>query len=216
MNNTNTVVLSVLSLVLATGCGDTIADDTPEPDTFLVTEVTLETFQVPELVPNEPLEEMEPVEGSSGTLVRGADELFVSIATHGLPAGAYTFWWHLTHADEEVSILWAGNYMVDDPHGSAAIASTLPEGEENAPGEIFIGHGLQPGAAKSVVVELWVRSHGPPSDDPDILAEQLSLPFGLCTDSRNPNPRPDDYPCWNPHRAFFGGPEAGRQLIAGD
>ena len=60
------------------------------------------------------------------------------------PSAAYTFWWHLFHPDGEVSILWAGNAVVG-PNGVSHLLSVLPEGEENAPGEIFIGHGLQPG-----------------------------------------------------------------------
>ena len=52
-------------------------------------------------------------------------------------------------------------------------------------------------------MQLWVRSHGTLSNDPDQAAVQLTTPFGGCTDSRNPDPQLDDYPCWNPQRAIF-------------
>jgi hypothetical protein len=124
-----------------------------------VTNVKLETFQIPEVVPNTTLEETEEVRASSGTLVRGASSIMGVIATTGVPSGVYTSWWHLTHVDGEVSTLWAGNAIVGR-NGVVQLLSVLPEGEENAPGVIFIGHGLQPGAAASVTVQLWVRSHG--------------------------------------------------------
>ena len=79
----------------------------------------------------------------------------------------------------------------------------LPAGADNAPGYIFIGNGLQPGQAADVSVEFWVRSHGALAQDADTAGEQLTRPFGGCTDSRNPNPRSGDYPCWNPQRAVF-------------
>ena len=173
----------------------------------IVTRVPLVTFQVPERVPNESVENPEVVVGSSAVLRRAATSLTATISTQDLPHGVYTFWWHLTHADGEVSILWAGNDVVSNANGNGQLLTRLPEGEENAPGFIFIGHGLQPGAAKTVEAQLWVRVHGPPSDDPDALNEQLTRPFGLCTDVRNPNPRPGlDFPCWNPQRALFGQP----------
>jgi len=167
-----------------------------------VTHVVLETFQMPEVVPNATLDETEEVKGSSGTLVRDSDALHAIISTRNLPEGVYTFWWELTHPDGVVSILWAGSKVVSS-NGKAVLNTTLPEGEENVPGDIFIGNGLQPGTAALVEVELWVRYHGALSDDPAIAYEQQAKPFGACTDDRNPNPRPGDYPCWNPQRAIF-------------
>ena len=166
--------------------------------------VALETFQIPEVVPNTTLEVTEPVRGSSGTLLRNNDALKVIISTQDLPDGVHTFFWNLLHQDGERSILWAGNAIVSGGNGTANLVSTLPEGEENAPGVIFIGHGLQEGAAETVSVQLWVRTHGPPREDPVVLEAQLTTPFGGCTDTRNPSPTPEDYPCWNPQRAIFG------------
>lgn len=166
------------------------------------THVVLETFQVPEVVPNMNLDEPEKVKGSSGTLVRSDDALHAIISTKHLPEGVYTFWWDLTHPDGEVSILWAGSKLVSS-NGKVVLNTTLLEGEENVPGDIFIGHGLQPGTAAVVEVELWVRYHGALSDDPETAYEQQAKPFGACTDNRNPNPKPDDFPCWNPQRAIF-------------
>jgi hypothetical protein len=88
-------------------------------------------------------------------------------------------------------------------NGIGTLNTVLPEGENNAPGDIFIGHGLQPGTAQDVTVQLWVRAHGALSDDAETAGEQQTKPFGGCTDTRNPNPKPDDYPCWNPQRAVF-------------
>ena len=174
----------------------------PQPALSQATHVKLQTFQIPEVVPNTTLDETEEVRASSGTLVRGRSSIMAAIATTGLPSGAYTFWWHLAHPDGEVSILWAGNAVVGR-NGVTQLLSVLPEGEENAPGYIFIGHGLQPGTAGSVTVQLWVRAHGALSSDPDQAAIQLTRPFGGCTDTRNPAPTSDDYPCWNPQRAVF-------------
>lgn len=168
-----------------------------------LTNVALETFQIPEAVPNTTLDETKGVLGTGGKLVRRDDSLRVEISTKDLPEGIYTFWWHLKHPNEEVSILWAGNTIVADPEGIATLKSELRAGEANAPGDIFIGHGLQPGTTHDVSVELWVRSHGPLSDNPEIAKDQLTKPFGGCTDERNPTPRASDYPCWNPQRAVF-------------
>jgi hypothetical protein len=169
-----------------------------------VEHVTLETFQIPEVVPNTALDNFEAVRGSIGTLKRSDDRIRVKVNTQDLPDGVYTYWWHLAHDDGEVSILWAGSSIVDGGNGTAHLDSTLPEGEENAPGYIFIGHGLQPGASRTVQVQLWVRDHGELSDDPELAYRQQNRPFGGCTDTRNPLPHNDDYPCWNPQRAVFG------------
>lgn len=168
-----------------------------------MTQVALETFQIPEAVPNTTRDGTEPVLGTAAKLVRSDDFLRVEISTKDLPEGAYTFWWHLTHPDEEVSILWAGSTLVASASDNITLNSELRTGAANAPGNIFIGHGLQPGTASDVSVELWVRSHGPLSSDPAIAEEQQTMPFGGCTDTRNPTPRASDYPCWNPQRALF-------------
>ena len=165
--------------------------------------VAVETFQVAELVPNTTLDKTEAVLGSQSSLERGNDVLRVALNTQNLPKGVYTFWWHLTHPDGEVTILWAGNTNITEPQGKVTLKAELLAGEQNAPGDIFIGHGLQPGTASDVAVQFWVRNHGPLSDNPEIAKVQLTKPFGGCTDTRNPTPRATDYPCWNPQRAVF-------------
>ncbi len=167
------------------------------------TNVAVETFQVTELVPNTTLDKTEAVPGTESSLDRGNDVLRVALNTQNLPKGVYTFWWHLTHPDGEVTILWAGNTNITQPQGKATLNAELLAGEQNAPGDIFIGHGLQPGTASDVAVQFWVRNHGPLSDNPEIAKVQLTKPFGGCTDTRNPTPRATDYPCWNPQRAVF-------------
>lgn len=168
-----------------------------------MTQVALETFQIPEAVPNTTRDGTEPVLGTGGGLVRGDDFLRVEISTKNLPEGVYTFWWHLTHPDKEVSILWAGSTIVSSTSDNVTLSTELRAGEANALGDIFIGHGLQPGTASDVSVQFWVRNHGPLSSDPAIAEEQQTMPFGGCTDTRNPNARASDYPCWNPQRAVF-------------
>ena len=171
----------------------------PVEDTIVV---TLETFQIPERIPNLPAAHSEPVAGSIGILERKNKKIGVFLQTNDLPNGAYTMWFHLSHDDGEVSVLWAGNSLVED--GTLTLDTTLKEGEENAPGYIFLGHGLQPGASETVGVQVFIRYHGPAFlDDPERLALQLSTPFGSCADPLNDLPLPGDYPCWNPQRAVF-------------
>ena len=199
----STLLLFLLSLTA--GCDDPAGIGNGTAEAPLLTRVSVSTFQQTEVVPNTALADPQPVPGSEAVLTRFDGGIRAQLTTHDLPPGAYTFWWHLVHEDEELSILWGGNHIVSHRSETVQIASTLIEGTENAPGFIFLGNGLQPGAARTVRAELWVRLHGPPSDDPAILREQLTRPFGTCTDVRNPNPRPElDYPCWNPQRAVFG------------
>lgn len=164
--------------------------------------VTLETFQIPERIPNLPAAHHEDVLGSIGILERKNKKISVYLQTHGLPNGAYTMWFHLSHDDGEVSVLWAGGDVVED--GMLTLDTTLKEGEENAPGYIFLGHGLQHGAAATVGVQVFVRYHGRPfMNDPVRLEGQLTTPFGSCADPLNGTPMHGDYPCWNPQRAVF-------------
>lgn len=164
--------------------------------------VSLETFQIPERIPNRPAARAESVPGSIGILERRNRKIDVFLRTYDLPNGAYTLWFHLSHDDGEVSVLWAGNSIVDD--GTLSLNTTLKEGEKHAPGFIFVGHGLQPGAAATVGVQVFVRYHGPAFlEDPERLELQLTTPFGSCADPLNALPLPGDYPCWNPQRAVF-------------
>jgi hypothetical protein len=55
------------------------------------THVQLETFQIPEVVPNTTLPNAESVRGSSGNLLRSNDSTKAIIATQKLPNGVYTF-----------------------------------------------------------------------------------------------------------------------------
>jgi len=176
-----------------------LAHGAPFEDTIVV---SLETFQIPERIPNLPAAHADKVDGSIGILERKNKKIDVYLETSDLPDGAYTMWFHLTHDDGEVSVLWAGSELVED--GTLTLDTTLKEGEDNAPGYIFLGHGLQPGASATVGVQVFIRYHGAPFlDDPDRLELQLSTPFGSCADPLNDAPLPGDYPCWNPQRAVF-------------
>jgi len=187
------------ALVLA---GPPAKEEGPDARSQRAVFVTLQTFQIPERIPNLPAARHEPIPGSIGVLQRKNKKIEVYLQTEDLPNGAYTMWFHLSHDDGEVSVLWAGRSLVTD--GALTLDVTLKEGEENAPGYIFLGNGLQRGAAATVGVQVFIRYHGPPFfDDPERLALQLSTPFGSCADPLNEFPLPGDYPCWNPQRAVF-------------
>ena len=198
--NSLSVVIALIAIVGAIGLGSGVNANAAARD---VTRVVVETFQKPEVVPNTTLDITEDVRGSNAVLVRTENSLRAQLNTRDLPSGVYTFWWHLTHDDGEVSILWAGSSLVSNSAGTSHLNTVLLEDEEGAPGYIFIGHGLQPGEGNNVTVQLWVRTHGELSDDPELAEVQQTRPFGGCTDTRNPDPKVSDYPCWNPQRAVF-------------
>lgn len=199
-----TLCLFISTIVMATtpalaNPGGVSAAHRPAEDTVVV---TMETFQIPERIPNRPAAHADPVWGSVGILERKNKKIDVYLQTSDLPNGAYTMWYHLSHDDGEVSVLWAGNALVTD--GTLTLDTSLKEGEENAPGYIFLGHGLQEGASATVGVQVFIRYHGPPFlDDPERLELQLTTPFGSCADPLNDFPLSGDYPCWNPQRAVF-------------
>ncbi len=137
----------VLALLAMTGLSTSSwAHDDRDDDgsAAKVTTVKLETFQVPEMVPNTTMDETDEVGGSRAELTRRDDSLALKLKTRDLSPAVYTFWWHLTHADGEVSILWAGHALVGK-RGKLTLNTVISAGAHNAPGLIFIGNGLQPG-----------------------------------------------------------------------
>lgn len=213
MKSTQTAVILLPTLLALVACGGggeahDVEGIGEAAQALSVTNTQLTTFQQPEVVPNVAVSNPEGVSGSNGQLKRKSGELSATLNPKDLPEGAYTFWWHITHLDGEESILFATSAIVGS-NGNTHVTSTLPEGEENAPGLIFTGHGLQEGGAETANAEIFVRYHGAPATDPELLEAQLSHPFGGCTavpESLNPNPLPSDYPCWNPQIAQFGSP----------
>lgn len=208
----NKIMRHLLTPVVLGACACSAAPEASEGElgslsqALINTNVTLTTFQVPEMVPNTPLSSVDPINGSVGNLKRSSDDLRVVLNAKSLPAGAYTFWWHLTYPDTHESILQAGSALVTS-NGNAHIDVSLGEGLESAPGFVIFGDGLREGTSETVDAEIWVRYHGAASSDPDALEFQLTHPWGGCADyPNNPDPQPGDYPCWNPQRASFGTP----------
>jgi len=134
----------------------------------------------------------EVIDDSEAVLERGDGVVFIEAETEGLqPGHAYTVW-AIVYNDpmacngrcgmdddlslESSSVLWSGVGFVADEDGEAEFEAVMVEGE--AAGEILLGDGLT--NAANAIVELVVRGHGPASDDPLILADQLSLFMGGC------------------------------------
>lgn len=145
------------------------------------------------------LDEPTLIDGSTSTLTRKNNKIAIDLTTFDLPAGVYTFWWHLSNqgsGPEDDSILFATSTIVGD-NGTAEVTATLKEGQN--PGFVFTGNGLLD--ARNADVELFVRWHGAPSDDPDTLVLQLTHPFGGCIHELNPAPSENDVVCYNPQIA---------------
>ena len=79
-------------------------------------------------------------------------------------------------ANDSASVLGSGVGVIADSDGEVEFEAVLVEGE--AAGEILFGNGLTD--ASNAIIQLVVRGHGPASDDPMVLADQLSLFMGGC------------------------------------
>ncbi|OUU25793.1 MAG: hypothetical protein CBC13_01530, partial [Planctomycetia bacterium TMED53] len=132
------------------------------------------------------------IEDSEAEMERVDGAVIIEAETEGLqPGHAYTVW-AIVYNDpmdcsgrcsmdddlalESSSVLWSGVGFVADEDGEAEFEAIMVEGE--AAGEILLGEGLT--HAENAVVQLVVRGHGPASDDPLVLADQLSLFMGGC------------------------------------
>lgn len=144
-----------------------------------------------------------PPTGGSSLLKRGSDYVRINVNTNGLPEAVYTSWWVVFNnpaacSDDvcglddfpanggdpavDASLLWAAGGLVHH-NGTLHVRATLVEGMPA--GEVVFGPGLQD--AENAVIHYAIRSHGPASDDPDILEDQLTLFGGGC----------GEYPCFN-------------------
>ena len=125
------------------------------------------------------------VDGSvigSSKLIRKDEGIKANLIADSLEPGAYSFWWIITNnpggADEQRSVLWAAGQVVK-ANGKINIKARLNVGE--TPGMVLSGNGLtNPFGAK---VELLAKYHGPASDNPDDLEQQLTTPNFGCEDS---------------------------------
>lgn len=124
------------------------------------------------------------VGGAKAELEREEHSIEIEVHTSGLPLGAYTNWWVIFNEpsacaaamcvyndlfipETESSVLWATNAILED--GVAEFEAELHEGE--LPGQVLSGSGLT--NAQGAQIQYIIKWHGPASDDPDILYEQL-------------------------------------------
>ena len=143
--------------------------------------------------------------GGSSLLKRGSDYVRINVNTNGLPEAVFTGWWVVFNNPEfcdggpnscglddfpgnggdpdiDASLLWGAGGLVGHD-GTGHFRGTLVEGV--SPGQVVFGPGLQD--AENAVIHYAIRSHGPASDDPDILELQLTEFLGGC----------GEYPCFN-------------------
>ena len=151
------------------------------------------------------------VNGSQSTLVRTEDWLAVSIHTHNLPAGAYTFWWII---DEDGGGLSPANPRSIGVNAGGAIvgsdgmvnfdavlhAGVIPERDwvtvlRNGDGTFD--------TTQTATVMVVVRYHGEVAADPDLVDLQISTFLAGCSNVAATGISPSaDFVCWDPQRAL--------------
>ncbi|VAX27394.1 hypothetical protein MNBD_NITROSPIRAE01-1612 [hydrothermal vent metagenome] len=122
--------------------------------------------------------------GATATLKRNEHKIKIKVDTAGLPLGAYTNWWilynqpsncaaavcqlsDLFNPNTDASILWAAGAIIEGK--KAHFKAKLSVGE--IPGQLFFGDGLT--NALGAQVQYIIKWHGPTSEDPDVLYDQL-------------------------------------------
>ncbi len=140
-----------------------------------------------------------PTTGTS-SLYAGDGWLGYDIHTDGLPAGAYTNWWVIVNNPEACdgdcgfddifgnpatnsSVFWAtGGLVLAD--GVGDFRARIREGQPSkGPDGFLLGNGLQD--AENAEVHVIIKYHGPASDDPDALFDQLHTLLGSCDAGAN-------------------------------
>jgi hypothetical protein len=131
------------------------------------------------------------IDGSEIRFERFDDGFFIEAETSGLEPGfTYTIWAGVFNDPGECngdcditdfgvpgwSILWTGVGLVADDDGELEFEATVIENQPA--GEIVTGPGLID--IDNAEIHIFVRSHGPASDDPEVLEAQLSLLMGGC------------------------------------
>lgn len=118
----------------------------------------------------------------SSTLMRKEKEIKVKLEAGGLQPGAYSVWWIITNTpgegDGNPSTLWAAGQVVE-ADGQLKLNFKLKVGE--TPGLVLSGNGLTHPFGANVM--LLSKYHGPASDDPDELEQQLGTPNYGCDGS---------------------------------
>jgi hypothetical protein len=107
------------------------------------------------------------------TLIRTHNGIRIRLTAEGLPAGAYTAWIPIFHPGGTMPAVagWVDGDVVDED-GELTFSVRLKEGEEISGHPAFPGGSLQD--ARLQDIGMVVRYHGPASEDPDELLEQLT------------------------------------------
>lgn len=178
-----------------------------------------------------------PLEAGDGRLKRKKDSLEVEINTSGLPAGAYNLWWVIFNNPEncdgpcnppdlfnpavEGSVFFATSGIVEDEgdglgsglfrdvhfvgeyRGAKGIQDIIPIDDPGAP--------IDP---KNAEVRILILYHGPVSDDPYTLHDQLTTFLGSCVEGGEANAFPSPLfgvQCFGPQAVFFPPPGKGNK-----
>jgi len=142
-----------------------------------------------------------PTSSGHAILRRKDDTINLEIRTSGLPPGAYTIWWVVWNNPDgcegpcgeddlfsetgENSVFWAG-YDIVTGNGkgnfTASYTNGDPRGEDGEQNIIDLGFGVDPATAE---VHNIIKYHGPASEDPDVLFDQLYTLLGSCDQGAN-------------------------------
>ena len=158
--------------------------DEDEEDEFQFVEFTIES-------PLNLSSSGDTIDDSEIEFERFDDGFYIEAETSGLiPGHTYTIWAGVFNDPDECddecditdfgvdgwSIIWTGVGLIADEDGEIEFDALVIENEPA--GEIVTGPGLvDMGNAE---IYLFIRSHGPASDDPAVLEEQLSMLMGGC------------------------------------
>lgn len=169
-----------------------------------------------------------PTNGGTATLKRGDNYIQFNMHTTGLPPGAYTVWYvffnetgDCTNATplgacgegdlgiSTMSIVWATGKVVKS-NGIGNFSDRIYVGEQRSE-TFFIGDELSSPLTNpdGVEVHLIVKYHGPASDDPAILHEQLTTLLGSCGPDDGANSHLTlafGYQCFDPQFAIIPAP----------
>lgn len=171
-----------------------------------------------------------PTKGASATLKRTSNYLQFNIHTTGLPPGGYTVWWVIFNdpgtctapgpggnlcgeADLGASyngVVWATGKVVKD-NGVGNFSNRLYVGEERTPGtqQIIVGDMISSPLANPMEAEvhLIIKYHGPASEDPEVLNDQINTFLGSCGPDEGANSfyagPVFGYQCFDPQAAIF-------------
>ncbi|KKD39702.1 MAG: PEP-CTERM sorting domain-containing protein [Limnoraphis robusta] len=136
-----------------------------------------------------------PIVDSVATLNRTSNSLDLNINTSNLDPGAYSVWWLIfnnpefcvegcgvddfANPDVQASVIWATGDVVDASEIGDFSASLTENYLPDNPQQLLFGNGLLDSFAAEI--QSVVRYHGPASDEPDLLEQQLTTFNGQCS-----------------------------------